>query len=147
MKSILGRLVEEEFGRKQYQLYIKKLQKKESMDIFCDIYLNLRNQSEEQLNHALVKLLNCIQSSIDISRKFFYVTFAYVTAVLALYFIQAAAVPKIIGAAILSVAYIVKFIEYISNRYCDRDVRIVLIYKIALFHLLEEHGRERRHGS
>ena len=40
--------------------------------------------------------------------------------------------------ALASICYAYKFVEFIKNRYCDRDVRIVLIYKIALFHLLEE---------
>ena len=34
--------------------------------------------------------------------------------------------------------FLYKTCEFVKNRYCDRDIRIVLIYKIALFHLLEE---------
>ena len=39
------------------------------------------------------------------------------------------------------VVYLYKLSEYVANRYCDRDVRLVLIYKTALFHLLSEEGK------
>ena len=38
VKSVLGKLIQQEFGRESYQLYAEKLERKESMDIFCDIY-------------------------------------------------------------------------------------------------------------
>ena len=57
MKSVLGKLLEKEFGRERYRIYTEKLNKKESMDIFCDIYGSLREQPEEQLNQALYNLL------------------------------------------------------------------------------------------
>ena len=40
--------------------------------------------------------------------------------------------------AATGLCYVYKVMEFMCNRYCDRDVKIVLIYKIALFHLLEE---------
>ncbi len=45
------------------------------------------------------------------------------------------------GGGALTVMYFYKLAEYMRNRYCDRDVRLVLIYKTALFHLLSEEGK------
>ena len=43
---------------------------------------------------------------------------------------------KLVALSILVLVYGYKTIEFLKNRYCDKDVRLVLIYKAALFHLL-----------
>ena len=48
---------------------------------------------------------------------------------------------KAVGIGALTLMYFYKLAEYMRNRYCDRDVRLVLIYKTALFHLLSEEGK------
>lgn len=138
MKSVLGKLLEQEFGRERYHIYTEKLNKRESMDIFCDIYGSLREQPQEELNQALCKLLECIQSSIRISKNFLYISIGYLVTVAVLIFMHAAWFLVFPAVTAVTVCYLYKFIEFMRNRYCDKDVRIVLIYKIALFHLLEE---------
>lgn len=138
MKSVLGKLIQQEFGRERYIIYTKKLDKKESMDIFCDIYEKLRYQSQENLNQALKKLLDSVQVSVRISKNFVYISLGYIVTMLALLFLEMSWFIMYPAVVLASVCYFYKFIEFMKNRYCDRDVRIVLIYKIALFHLLEE---------
>lgn len=137
MKSVLGKLLEQEFGRERYHIYTEKLNKRESMDIFCDIYGNLREQPQEALNQALCKLLECIQSSIRISKNFLYISIGYLVTIAVLIFMNAAWFLVFPAVAAVTVCYLYKFLEFVRNRYCDKDVRIVLIYKIALFHLLK----------
>jgi hypothetical protein len=144
LKSVLGKLLEREFGRERYDIYTEKLRKRESMDIFCDIYGNLSVLTEDKLNQALGRLLECIQKSIRISRNYIYISMGYLITVVVLIFMQAAwffVCPAVTAA---SVCYLYKFMEFLRNRYCDRDVKIVLIYKIALFHLLEENGMSEK---
>lgn len=138
MKSVLGKLIQQEFGRERYAAYTEKLNNKQSMDIFCDIYERLRHESSDDLNYALKKLLESVQISIRISRNFLYIALGFAVTLVTLVFLGLPSVVFVFagGAAILCFAY--KTIEYVRNRYCDRDIRIVLIYKIALFHLLEE---------
>ena len=81
MKSVLGKLIQRRFGCERYTIYTEKLNKKESMDIFCDIYRNLCQQSQEDLNDALKELLGYVQMSIRISRNFLYITMGYMVAV------------------------------------------------------------------
>lgn len=138
MKSVLGKLLQKEFGRERYRIYIEKLNSKQSMDIFCDIYGSLQEQPEEELNEALYNLLECIQNSIRISKNFLYISLGYIVTVGTLLFMQAAWFLTYPAVIIASLCFGYKFIEYMRNRYCDRDVKIVLIYKIALFHLLEQ---------
>ncbi len=138
MKSVLGKLIQRRFGCERYTIYTDKLNKKESMDIFCDIYRNLCQQSQEDLNDALKELLGYVQMSIRISRNFLYITMGYMVAVAMLLLLELSWMILIPSLAVVSTCYLYKLVEFVRNRYCDRDVRIVLIYKIALFHLLEE---------
>lgn len=138
MRSVLGKLIQQEFGRERYQIYTKKLNDRESMDIFCDIYISLLGKSQDCLNASLVKLLDSVHASIQISKNFVYISLGYFVTVLALIFSGVVFWILAPALAAASICYGYKFIEFMRNRYCDRDVRIVLIYKIALFHLLEE---------
>lgn len=108
------------------------------MDIFCDIYGTLCRQSPEDLNEALKELLGYVQMSIRISRNFLYITMGYLVAMGMLILMELSLMVLLPSVAAVSLCYLYKLVEFVRNRYCDRDVRIVLIYKIALFHLLEE---------
>lgn len=138
MKSVLGKLIQQEFGREGYARYTEKLNNKQSMDIFCDIYEKLRHESSDDLNYALKKLLESVQISIRISRNFLYIALGFAVTLTTLILLDLPVIVFVLagGAAVISFGY--KTIEFFRNRYCDRDIRIVLIYKIALFHLLEE---------
>lgn len=138
MKSVLGKLIQRRFGCERYTIYTEKLNKRESMDIFCDIYRNLCQQSKEDLNDALKELLGYVQMSIRISRNFLYITMGYIVALAMLLLLELSWMILLPSVTVISVCYLYKLVEFVRNRYCDRDVRIVLIYKIALFHLLEE---------
>lgn len=137
LKSVLGKMIQHEFGKERYHFYTKKLSEKESMDIFCDIYASLQQCPEEKLNEQLKTLLDTVQTSIRISKNFIYIFMGYVVTVLTLIFSNMSWFVWIPAVSLTSICFLYKVAEYVRNRYCDNDVRIVLIYKIALFHLLE----------
>lgn len=141
MNSVLGKLIQKEFGRNRYKIYCNKLDRKECMDIFCDIYLDLNRSSEEHLSDRLLDLLRTVQLSVKISQIFYYITAGFIIAILALSLMPALLEVKVVAMGVLMVMYLFKLTEYMANRYCDRDVRLVLIYKTALFHLLSEEGK------
>ncbi len=114
------------------------LDRKESMDIFCDIYENLRHENSDNLNLALRDLLETVQVSIRISKNFWYISIGCFVTIATLLFLGLPAVILYTALAATGLCYVYKVVEFMCNRYCDRDVKIVLIYKIALFHLLEE---------
>ena len=58
VKSVLGKLIQREFGKERYACYADKLKRKQSMDVFCDIYEKLSHSSEEELDLALKGLLD-----------------------------------------------------------------------------------------
>ena len=121
VKSVLGKLIQREFGKERYACYADKLKRKQSMDVFCDIYEKLSHSSEEELDLA-----------------FIYIVTGFAVTLLTLVFLQLPAVVFAITAVTAGLIFLYKTCEFVKNRYCDRDIRIVLIYKIALFHLLEE---------
>lgn len=141
MNSVLGKLIQKEFGRNRYKIYCNKLERKECMDIFCDIYLDLNRSSEEHLSDRLLDLLRTVQLSVKISQIFYYITAGFILAVLALSIMPAMLEVKVVAMGVLTAMYLFKLTEYVTNRYCDRDVRLVLIYKTALFHLLSDEGK------
>lgn len=141
MNSVLGKLIQKEFGRSRYKIYCNKLERKECMDIFCDIYLDLNRSSEEHLSDRLLDLLRTVQLSVKISQIFYYITAGFIIAILALSIMPAMLEVKVVAMGVLMAMYLFKLTEYVANRYCDRDVRLVLIYKTALFHLLSDEGK------
>lgn len=141
MNSVLGKLIQKEFGRNKYKIYCNKMDRKECMDIFCDIYLELNRIPDEKLSDRLVNLLRTVQLSVKISQVFLPVTVGFAAAVLILSVMPFMLEVKVAGIGVMTLFYFYKVAEYIRNRYCDRDVRLVLIYKTALFHMLSDEGR------
>ncbi len=141
MKSVLGKLIQKEFGRNKYRIYCYKMDRKECMDIFCDIYHDLNHIPDDNLSDKLLNLLRTVQLSVKISQIFFYVTVGFVLAVLALSLMPVMVEIKSVAIGVLVAVYFYKLAEYVRNRYCDRDVRLVLIYKTALFHVLSDEGK------
>ena len=117
MRSVWGKLIQNEFGKER--------------------------RSKEDLNHSLRKLLTSVQMSMSISKNFLRITLAEIVAVMVL--LLAGLQPLVLYPAILVLAamYIFKLMEYMKNRFCEVDIKIVLIYKIALFHLLEENSLQK----
>ena len=113
------------------------------MDIFCDIYGRLSLRSREDLNEALKNLLTSVQESNWISKNFIKVTLGVIAAVLVLLCSELSPVFLYGALTVIGAAYGFKIMEYIRNRFCEVDVKIVLIYKVVLFHLLEENGLQK----
>jgi membrane protein implicated in regulation of membrane protease activity len=88
-----------------------------------------------------LELLRTVQLSVKISQIFFAVTVGFAAFVILMSVMPLMTEIKVIGIAILTFVYFYKLTEYIRNRYCEKDVRLVLIYKTALFHLLSEEGK------
>lgn len=103
------------------------------MDVFCDIYEKLSHSSEEELDLALKGLLDTVQQSIGISRNFIYIVTGFVVTVLTLVFLQLPAVVFAITAVTAGLIFLYKTCEFVKNRYCDRDIRIVLFIRLLSF--------------
>lgn len=136
LTSVLGKLICKEMGRKKYRSYVKSIKEKKSAEVFCDLYMELQTIDEQTKAEMLLRLLNTVHMSVWISKRFlvnllFYlVIMVVIFLILPINFIMAGTMTM----ATLAIAY--KLIEFLVNRYCDNDIRMILIYKSVLFHFL-----------
>ncbi len=137
MTSVLGKLIQRELGREKYVRYRNTLKEKRSTDVFCDIYLSLYEKDIDELSAMLGRLLETVHTSVAISKKFSFLLIAYVFLMGSLFFLLPINVIMISAMAVATVCLLYKVWEFITNRYCNRDVRMVLIYKSVLFHLID----------
>ena len=108
VKSVLGKLIQREFGKERYACYADKLKRKQSMDVFCDIYEKLSHSSEEELDLALKGLFgHRAKKSIGISRNFIYIVAGFAVTVLTLVFLQLPAVVFAISAVTAGLIFFV----------------------------------------
>ena len=138
MTSVLGKLICKELGKDKYHTYITYLKEKQSMEVFCDIYSELRGRDENTQALMLLRLLETVQLSVRISRHFYFMVIFYVAVMATLFFLLPSNVILMISMLICTFCIIYKFVEFMINRYCDKDIRMILIYKSVLFHLLED---------
>lgn len=138
MTSVLGKLICRELGREKYRDYTKYLKEKRSTPVFIDLYFELRKRDEEAQALMLIRLLDTVQLSVRISRRFSLAVFFYVLVMAALIFLLPFNLIFFIAAAVCTGCILYKAIEFMINRYCDRDIRMILIYKSVLFQLLEQ---------
>ena len=137
MISVLGKLICRELGRDKYRDYIKCLKNQQSAPVFLDLYLELEKKNETDKARMLVRLLDTVQLSIRISRRFSFTVLFYFLVMAALVFLLSFNIIFFTAALLCTGCILYKLIEFIINRYCDKDIRMILIYKSVLFHLLE----------
>lgn len=140
MHSVLGKLIQKEFGREKYRIYRDKLDHEECLGVYSELYEDLEYVSDDGLDQRLKRLLYAVQLSVRISEIFPYITIAFVAALCILVTMPVQDIFKWIGGVCVFLMYIYKIVEYCVNRFCGRDVRIMLIYKTVLFRLLSEDG-------
>lgn len=142
--SVLGKLIQKELGKEKYQQYCNTLSQKKATDVFCDIYLSLCERDSTELNVMLLRLLDTVKISVSIGKRFLYMVLLYGFIMGCLYFLLPANLIMIVAMAVATVCIGYKTYEFLANRYCDKDVRMVLIYKSVLFHLLENEEKASR---
>jgi hypothetical protein len=136
--SVLGKLICRELGREKYRVYFESLEDRDTTEVFCDIYLELREKDDEMLNQMLVRLLETVHASVRINRRFFFILGIYILTMAMIFFLIPMNVIMFMSMIMATCCLIYKVIEFLSNRYCDKDIRMVLIYKSVLFHLMQD---------
>lgn len=138
MTSVLGKLICKELGKEKYRDYFDSLEERDTTEVFCDIYMELREKDDEALNGMLIRLLETVHVSIRISRRFIFTLCIYILTMGAMFFLLPPNVIMFAAMALATGCLLYKVAEFIINRYCDKDIRMVLIYKSVLFHLMQD---------
>lgn len=148
MLSILGKLLCNELGEtnydiyfKHYSLYVNNISDDNIIDrrneqIFYDIYCQLKEKDIYVLQEMLERLLEAIELTVRISRQYVWVWLATVAVVLFFVLCPVSGLVTLLGISVVLTGFIYKSIVFIVNRYCFIDANIVLLYKTALYHVI-----------
>ena len=146
MFNVLKKMLKKELGNEKYSVYASTIKqnikgsKHDNSAIFNEIYAELDKLGSEKLLKMQEGLETSLLSSFQISRGYWGVLLVYFIAfgILGFYVIQKVAVPAMI---FLSIAFLVKTLEFLINRFCYVDIHLVLIFKAALEKRLKERNK------
>lgn len=149
MFNVLKKMLRQELGRQKYSEYaacIKnnlKESKRDTTEVFNDIYLTLKEKEAEELAQAQRNLNSSMLVVFKIGKNYLGAFLIYLVAfaILAEYAIQMVAVPAML---LLSLLFLIKTCEFVVNKFCYVDARMVLIFRAALEQVL---GEQRRKGK
>ncbi len=149
MINVLKKMLRQELGRAKYSEYaacIKKNikeSKRDMTEIFNDIYQVLREKEIKELAQAQEHLNRSMFEVFKIGRNYLGAFFIYLVAfvLLAEYAIQIVAVPCMI---LLSGLFLMKTYEFLVNKFCYVDARMVLIFRAALEQAIVEQRQKEK---
>lgn len=147
MVNVFKRLIRTEFGEKKYYQYVKSLHKKmmeknydyhnlQNEEIFNDIYDNLKDKDIEFLKERFEHLTDAMLQVVRISQAYF--TIFLVCIVSMIFLVTIDLQPAItLGSVVLIIGCLVyKTYEYVANKFCYIDARIIIVYKSVLDSLI-----------
>ncbi len=146
MTNVFQRLLVREFGEKAYRGMVSTILTENedaiiNMDLTCGICADLYRREPEELTAREERLEEALMHSYRISRTFF--PFAGCCALLIVLLFLLVNEGYVLAIAVLGIALCAgwKLWEYLMNRYCYVDAKIILCYRIAL---VEARRAERR---
>lgn len=138
------RLLKRQFGKKSYAAFVRSVKAGLNSttiiqkDVYHEIYQSLKVLQPGMLLHRHRQLEEVIAHVIRIGRNYTFAVGVYLAAVLMLLLFGTVPLYTGIGHFLLTLAFAVKTGEYLSNKFCYVDVRIVINYKTALEQLILE---------
>ncbi|MBE5952421.1 MAG: hypothetical protein E7260_12715 [Lachnospiraceae bacterium] len=147
MINVLKKMLRQELGTQKYSEYADSIKNnikqsaRDTSEIFNGIYAQLREKEAEELEKVQENLNASLLASFKIGKEYLGTFLVYVIAffILGTYTVQLVAVP---GILLLSVLFLLKTYEYVVNKFCYVDARMVLIFRAALERVLLEQGRK-----
>jgi len=138
------RLLKSQFGKKRYAGFVRSVRKGLDStniirkDVYHEIYQSLQSLQQGALLGKHRQLEEVIARVVRISKTYSLAVGVYLAAISIL--ILAGTVPMFtcIGFLLLTLAFAVKTWEYLGNKFCHVDIRIMINYKAALEQLILE---------
>jgi len=141
--NVLKNMLRRELGKKQYSEYATYIKeniretRRDSSEIFNDLCVRLREKELVELACLKETLEEALLASFQISKNYVGIVVVYAGAfiLLAEYAVQMAAIPAMI---LLSLIFLFKTYEFLVNKFCYIDARMVLILRAALERVLQD---------
>jgi len=138
------RLLKSQFGKKRYAGFVRSVRAGLNStniirkDVYHEIYQSLQTLQQGALLGKHRQLEEVIARVVRIGKTYSLAVGVYLAAVAIL--VLAGTVPMFtcVGFLLLTLAFAVKTGEYIGNKFCHIDVRIMINYKAALEQLIIE---------
>lgn len=164
MRSVFQILIQSEFGKSSYHKFSllsnKYFENKYIRDnnetkddnekelpynswlipIYEDIFNRIRKKDKETLDNMRDRLNETVELAIRIKRNFIPAMLFFIVAVFLVYFQNPNTTVTFIGIGLMTLSFIYKIAEYLMNKYCLIDKKIIMIYKLVLdtIYILEE---------
>ena len=138
------RLLKRQFGKKSYAAFVRSVKAGLNSttiiqkDVYHEIYRSLKLLQPGILLCKHRQLEEVIARVVRIGKQYSLATGVYLAAVAALLVFGTVPLYTCIGLFLITLAFAIKTGEYLGNKFCYVDVRIVINYKTALEHLILE---------
>lgn len=148
MVNVFKKLIRKEFGIAKYNEYVNSFHKKmieksfdfrnlQNEEIFNDLYLNLKDKDYESLKHMLERLTEAMLLVVRISKTYFTILLVYLIGTFFLISQDLVTWVTVISIIAMSICFLYKTYEYVANKFCYIDARIIIIYKSVLDQLMK----------
>ena len=138
------RLLKSQFGKKRYAGFVRSVRDGRNStniirkDVYHEIYQSLQTLQQGALLGKHRQLEEVITRVVRIGKHYSLAVGVYLAAVAVLLLFGTVPMITCIGFLLLTLAFAVKTWEYIGNKFCYIDVRIMINYKAALEQLIIE---------
>ena len=138
MSNVFKKLISKELGEvnyRRYSTFVKKnieTKRADSQIIFNDMYDKLKYRDLRSITKMHHRLNDTMLLAFRISRNFFLAFLYYLCA--SIFLIAKNLQPQftIIALILMSVSFLYKTYEFLSNKFCYIDAQIILVYKSVL---------------
>jgi len=152
MSNEYRRLLKSQFGKKSYARFVRSV--KEGLnsttiihkDVYHEIYQSLKALQPGILIGKHRQLEDVIARVVRIGKTYSLAVGVYLAAVAVLVIYGTVPLYTYIGFSLITLAFMAKTREYLGNKFCYIDVRIMINYKTALEHLILE-SEIRKHEA
>lgn len=138
MSNVFKKLISKELGEINYHRYSSFVKKNienkrvDSQMIFNDMYDKLKNRDIRSISKMHNRLNDTMLLAFRISKNFLFALFFYLMSVVYLVMRSMSLEITIISLLLISICFIYKVYEFVTNKFCYIDAQIVLVYKAVL---------------
>ncbi len=148
MGSEFQKLIRKVFGRKAYVKYATfvrnniRRRTEESRTVYNEIYKGLEGISPDILKAMHEQLTEVMIDVVRIGKNFYLAAVTCIAAIAFLLIMSLDYPVTVISVTLISTVFLYKLYEFLVNKFCYVDARIILVYKTALENLLNSEKEE-----
>ncbi len=138
MSNVFKKLIRKELGEAEYRRYSSYVKENmetrisDSKTIYEDMYEKLKYRDIKSIARMHNRLNDTMLLAFRISKNFFLAFLFYLSASIFLIAKDLQPILTIIALTMISICFIYKAYEYITNKFCYIDAQIILVYKAVL---------------